>query len=65
MPENYSWPGNVRELENVMQRAIILAEKGSIGPEHLPETLRDESFSPAANGDLPAGPLRGYFASIS
>jgi DNA-binding NtrC family response regulator len=52
--ENYSWPGNVRELENVMQRAIILAGKGSIGPEHLPEMLRDESFSPAATGNLPA-----------
>jgi transcriptional regulator with PAS, ATPase and Fis domain len=55
MLENYLWPGNVRELENVMQRAIILAEEGSIGPEHLPETLRDERSSPAANGDLPAG----------
>ncbi|HJY06772.1 MAG TPA: sigma-54 dependent transcriptional regulator, partial [Bryobacteraceae bacterium] len=51
MLENYLWPGNVRELENVMQRAIILAEEGSIGPEHLPETLRDERSSPAANGD--------------
>ena len=54
MLENYSWPGNVRELENIMQRAIILAEGESVGPEHLPETLRDESFVPAS-GDLPAG----------
>jgi two-component system, NtrC family, response regulator AtoC len=30
----YRWPGNVRELENVMERAVILAEK-SILPEHL------------------------------
>ncbi len=27
MLEEYSWPGNVRELENVIERAIIVAEK--------------------------------------
>jgi formate hydrogenlyase transcriptional activator len=35
---SYSWPGNVRELENVIERAIILAN-GSIlhiGPDILP-----------------------------
>ena len=26
----YSWPGNVRELENVLQRALVLAEDGVI-----------------------------------
>jgi two-component system response regulator FlrC len=26
----YSWPGNVRELENVLQRALVLAENGVI-----------------------------------
>ncbi|HQR05018.1 MAG TPA: sigma-54 dependent transcriptional regulator [Rhodocyclaceae bacterium] len=31
----YSWPGNVRELENVIQRALILANGGPIKPEHL------------------------------
>jgi len=33
---NYEWPGNVRELENVLERALILTEKGIILPEHLP-----------------------------
>jgi len=32
----YSWPGNVRELENVIERAVILAEKKMILPENLP-----------------------------
>ncbi|PWK60390.1 sigma-54 interaction domain-containing protein [Roseicyclus mahoneyensis] len=32
---DHAWPGNVRELENVMQRAIVLAEGGRIGPEHI------------------------------
>ena len=27
---DYSWPGNVRELENVLQRALVLAEDGAI-----------------------------------
>ena len=26
----YGWPGNVRELENVLQRALVLAEDGVI-----------------------------------
>lgn len=30
----YAWPGNVRELENVIERAVLLAE-GAIKPEHL------------------------------
>ena len=31
------WPGNVRELENVMERAVIFAEKNVVLPENLPE----------------------------
>jgi two-component system response regulator AtoC len=30
----YTWPGNVRELENVIERAVLLAED-EIRPEHL------------------------------
>jgi two-component system, NtrC family, response regulator AtoC len=36
----WDWPGNVRELENVLERAMVLAELDVIGPEHLPESLR-------------------------
>jgi two-component system response regulator FlrC len=31
----HHWPGNVRELENVMQRAIVLCEGGTVTPEHI------------------------------
>ena len=31
----YPWPGNVRELDNVLQRALILANGPVIGPEHI------------------------------
>ncbi|MDH4235582.1 MAG: sigma-54 dependent transcriptional regulator, partial [Gallionella sp.] len=33
---NYDWPGNVRELENVIDRALILAENGHITLADLP-----------------------------
>ncbi|HEX3694181.1 MAG TPA: sigma-54 dependent transcriptional regulator [Polyangia bacterium] len=32
----YRWPGNVRELENVVERAVVLAEGAEIGVELLP-----------------------------
>ncbi len=36
----YRWSGNVRELENVVERAVLLAAAGLIGPEHLPDEVR-------------------------
>jgi PAS domain S-box-containing protein len=43
----YLWPGNVRELENVIERALILCDAGSIEPGHLPLGVRLEpSFRP-------------------
>jgi DNA-binding NtrC family response regulator len=37
----YSWPGNVRELENVIERAVALAEGEIVTPEDLPPAMRD------------------------
>jgi DNA-binding NtrC family response regulator len=31
----HHWPGNIRELENVIERAVLLAENGMIGVEDL------------------------------
>jgi two-component system response regulator AtoC len=36
---NHPWPGNVRELENVIQRAVVLAEQDVLLPEHLPGSI--------------------------
>jgi transcriptional regulator with PAS, ATPase and Fis domain len=35
--EQHAWPGNVRELRNVMERAVLLAGDGDIGPAQLPQ----------------------------
>ena len=39
----YDWPGNVRELENVIERAYVLDENGTLTPEDLPEKVRDRN----------------------
>lgn len=42
--EAYSWPGNVRELKNVLERATILSDTGTIEPGHL-HLLPEENVS--------------------
>jgi DNA-binding NtrC family response regulator len=37
----YSWPGNVRELENVVERAVALAEGDIVTAEDLPPAMRE------------------------
>ena len=54
---DYHWPGNVRELENVIERAIILAD-GTITPENLPPNVLEPKLVVAApdealNGENP------------
>jgi len=45
----FNWPGNVRQLENVLHRAAILADGGSIRAGDLPpEVSRAAPGSPAA-----------------
>jgi len=45
----YSWPGNVRELQNVIERAVALADGPVVRSEHLPERLK-----PAGSEESPA-----------
>jgi len=44
----YAWPGNVRELENVMERAVILADGDRVGLAELPPAVVE---APAAAAD--------------
>jgi two-component system response regulator AtoC len=50
----YHWPGNVRELENVLERAMVLADTDVLGVADLPERLRepDAVRSVIASGEL-------------
>jgi len=38
----YNWPGNIRELENVVERAINIAQGNLITTKHLPDNLLSE-----------------------
>jgi DNA-binding NtrC family response regulator len=54
MLERYGWPGNVRELRNVVERALILSERGTIRTDFLPTNLALEPASvEAIEGDRP------------
>jgi len=44
----YSYPGNVRELQNIIERAVALAERDTVTLADLPPDLQD--FLPATNG---------------
>jgi Nif-specific regulatory protein len=55
--ERYSWPGNVRELENVLERAVILAQGTVVTAQDVP-ALREHLKAPVLSGDafrLPSG----------
>lgn len=53
----YSWPGNLRELRNVVERAVILARDGEIGPGDLPLHIARPGQGGTTTGAVPA--LRG------
>ncbi len=47
----YHWPGNVRELENIIARAMVLADDGVIHGYHLPPSLQPPVVSEVSGGE--------------
>ena len=44
---SYQWPGNIRELQNLIERAVILANDGVL-PNPLPAAAPQDFITPAA-----------------
>jgi len=42
--ESYNWPGNIRQLENVIKRAVLMAEDGMVRILDIESILRQESM---------------------
>jgi len=56
---SYHWPGNIRELQNVVERAVLMADGAPISPSHLPrEIVGDDAFN--AGGAKAESSLWGY-----
>ncbi|HUW82733.1 MAG TPA: sigma 54-interacting transcriptional regulator [Phycisphaerae bacterium] len=47
----HQWPGNIRELQNIVERAVLLADGQVIEPEHLPRELAATQPPASATGD--------------
>lgn len=48
---NYNWPGNVRELQNLIERLVILTDKGILTVNDLPLEMTNPSPRQPASGD--------------
>jgi len=54
----YHWPGNLRELQNVVERAVLLADGETIRRSHLPREIT--GGEPVASVGESESSLRGY-----
>jgi DNA-binding NtrC family response regulator len=57
--EAYHWPGNVRELENVVERALVMADSEMVDAEDLPPLDLTETVRASRTGEDLSGILDG------
>jgi transcriptional regulator with GAF, ATPase, and Fis domain len=55
---SYDWPGNVRELQNVIERSIILGERGRLRLDSSLTAMREAQPPLSAAGEEGAAPPR-------
>ncbi|NQT68135.1 MAG: sigma 54-interacting transcriptional regulator [Desulfobacteraceae bacterium] len=48
----YQWPGNIRELKSALEYAFVIAERGLIGPDHLPLQIAENKGAKEVNSQL-------------
>ena len=53
--QSYDWPGNIRELQNVIERAVILADSDNLSID--PQWLFSPSMTPPAVASTPPATL--------
>lgn len=51
--KNYAFPGNIRELRNLLERGVLLADKGWIDLQQLPELDQPSALPTPLMNDLP------------
>ncbi|MFO0845370.1 MAG: sigma-54-dependent Fis family transcriptional regulator [Gemmataceae bacterium] len=57
----YPWPGNVRQLENVIERAVVIAEGPTIGLAELPDEVTQTAPEPDEALDSWTGELAAVY----
>jgi PAS domain S-box-containing protein len=48
----HDYPGNIRELENLIERAFVLCNEGTIHLKHLPGSFNQKFYSPVQNKSI-------------
>jgi DNA-binding NtrC family response regulator len=56
----YPWPGNVRELQNVIEQAVVFADKNTIKVENLPEYIQKMEKSLKKTIEIPILSIEEY-----